>query len=82
MSKSLGNPFLFSATADGVDEMAIRLALLDNHYREDWERDRGKVGRSAGPPRGVGRCAVAPPTGPNAMRTLEARAVVKPWPTI
>ena len=22
--------------ADGVDEMAIRLALLDNHYRVDW----------------------------------------------
>ncbi|WP_024796353.1 cysteine--1-D-myo-inosityl 2-amino-2-deoxy-alpha-D-glucopyranoside ligase [Tomitella biformata] len=36
MSKSLGNLVLVSKlTADGVDPMAIRLALLDGHYRQD-----------------------------------------------
>jgi L-cysteine:1D-myo-inositol 2-amino-2-deoxy-alpha-D-glucopyranoside ligase len=38
MSKSKGNLVFVSALrASGVDPMAIRLALLDHHYREDWE---------------------------------------------
>ena len=38
MSKSLGNLVLVSAlTAAGVDPRAIRLALLAQHYRRDWE---------------------------------------------
>ncbi|MCU1406871.1 MAG: cysteine--D-myo-inosityl 2-amino-2-deoxy-alpha-D-glucopyranoside ligase [Glaciihabitans sp.] len=38
MSKSLGNLVLVSRlTADGVDPRAIRLALLAQHYRNDWE---------------------------------------------
>ncbi|MEO6942925.1 MAG: cysteine--1-D-myo-inosityl 2-amino-2-deoxy-alpha-D-glucopyranoside ligase, partial [Terrimesophilobacter sp.] len=38
MSKSLGNLVLVSnLVADGVDPRAIRLALLDHHYRSDWE---------------------------------------------
>jgi L-cysteine:1D-myo-inositol 2-amino-2-deoxy-alpha-D-glucopyranoside ligase len=38
MSKSRGNLVLVSALrADGVDPMAIRLALLAHHYRSDWE---------------------------------------------
>ena len=38
MSKSLGNLVFVSALRDdGVDPMAIRLALLSHHYREDWE---------------------------------------------
>ena len=38
MSKSLGNLVFVSAlTADGVDPRAIRLAILRNHYRGDWE---------------------------------------------
>lgn len=38
MSKSLGNLVLVSnLTAEGVDPMAIRLAILINHYRADWE---------------------------------------------
>ena len=38
MSKSKGNLVLVSRLrADGVDPMAIRLALLDNHYRSDWD---------------------------------------------
>jgi L-cysteine:1D-myo-inositol 2-amino-2-deoxy-alpha-D-glucopyranoside ligase len=38
MSKSLGNlVFVSGLLADGVDPMAIRLALLAHHYRSDWE---------------------------------------------
>ena len=38
MSKSLGNlVFVSSLTADGVDGRAIRLAVLAQHYRDDWE---------------------------------------------
>lgn len=40
MSKSLGNLVLVSELrASGVDPMAIRLAVLAHHYREDWEWD-------------------------------------------
>ena len=38
MSKSRGNLVLVSRLrADGVDPMAIRLVLLDQHYRTDWD---------------------------------------------
>jgi len=38
MSKSLGNlVFVSRLLADGVDPMAIRLALLARHYRQCWE---------------------------------------------
>lgn len=38
MSKSLGNLVLVSRLrADGHDPMAIRLAVLDHHYRTGWE---------------------------------------------
>jgi L-cysteine:1D-myo-inositol 2-amino-2-deoxy-alpha-D-glucopyranoside ligase len=38
MSKSRGNLVLVSKLrADGVDPMAIRLVLLDQHYRTGWE---------------------------------------------
>jgi L-cysteine:1D-myo-inositol 2-amino-2-deoxy-alpha-D-glucopyranoside ligase len=38
MSKSLGNlVFVSRLRADGVDPMAIRLALLAHHYKSDWE---------------------------------------------
>lgn len=38
MSKSRGNLVLVSQLcARGADPMAIRLALLDHHYRHDWE---------------------------------------------
>ncbi len=38
MSKSRGNLVLVSKLrADGVDPMAIRLVLLDQHYRTDWD---------------------------------------------
>jgi L-cysteine:1D-myo-inositol 2-amino-2-deoxy-alpha-D-glucopyranoside ligase len=38
MSKSRGNlVFVSRLRQDGVDPMAIRLALLQHHYRSDWE---------------------------------------------
>jgi L-cysteine:1D-myo-inositol 2-amino-2-deoxy-alpha-D-glucopyranoside ligase len=38
MSKSLGNLVLVSQLrAEGVDAMAVRLAILDHHYAGDWE---------------------------------------------
>jgi len=38
MSKSRGNlVFVSKLRQSGVDPMAIRLALLDHHYRDDWE---------------------------------------------
>jgi L-cysteine:1D-myo-inositol 2-amino-2-deoxy-alpha-D-glucopyranoside ligase len=38
MSKSLGNlVFVSRLLADGVDPMALRVALLAHHYRSDWE---------------------------------------------
>src|SRR5512133_102718 len=38
MSKSKGNlVFVSTLRVSGVDPMAIRLALLGHHYREDWE---------------------------------------------
>ena len=44
MSKSLGNLVLVSSlTAEGTDPRAIRLALLDRHYRADWEWTRAQL---------------------------------------
>jgi L-cysteine:1D-myo-inositol 2-amino-2-deoxy-alpha-D-glucopyranoside ligase len=44
MSKSLGNLVLLSRlVAEGVDPRAIRLALLDRHYRADWEWTRAQL---------------------------------------
>jgi len=38
MSKSLGNlVFVSRLVADGVDPMAIRLAIMSHHYRDDWD---------------------------------------------
>jgi L-cysteine:1D-myo-inositol 2-amino-2-deoxy-alpha-D-glucopyranoside ligase len=38
MSKSLGNlVFVSRLVADGVDPMAIRLAIMSHHYRGDWD---------------------------------------------
>jgi L-cysteine:1D-myo-inositol 2-amino-2-deoxy-alpha-D-glucopyranoside ligase len=38
MSKSLGNlVFVSGLLAEGADPMAVRLALLAHHYRDDWD---------------------------------------------
>jgi L-cysteine:1D-myo-inositol 2-amino-2-deoxy-alpha-D-glucopyranoside ligase len=44
MSKSRGNLVLVSKLrADGVDPMAIRFALLAQHYRTDWSWSEGHL---------------------------------------
>ncbi len=71
MSKSLGNLVLVSRlTADGVDPMAIRLALLSHHYRSDWEWTDAELEHSsarlrAWRERAAGLPAVAPSSGQN-----------------
>jgi L-cysteine:1D-myo-inositol 2-amino-2-deoxy-alpha-D-glucopyranoside ligase len=37
MSKSLGNLVFVSDLAQRTEPAAVRLAMLDQHYREDWE---------------------------------------------
>ncbi len=37
MSKSLGNLVFVSELREKIDPMVIRLALLDHHYRGEWE---------------------------------------------
>jgi L-cysteine:1D-myo-inositol 2-amino-2-deoxy-alpha-D-glucopyranoside ligase len=66
MSKSLGNlVFVSSLLADGTDPMAIRLAILAHHYRDDW--DWTAAGLAAASERlarwraAVGRLLAAPP---------------------
>ncbi len=47
MSKSKGNLVLVSKLrAQGVDPMAIRLVLLDHHYRSDWEYTDADLARA------------------------------------
>ena len=49
MSKSKGNLVLVSKLrAQGVDPMAIRLVLLDHHYRSDWEYTDADLERAQG----------------------------------
>ena len=75
MSKSRGNLVLVSKLrAAGVDPMAIRLALLDGHYRSDREWTGGRL--PAAERRLAGwRAAVSRPEGPPADAVLaEVRA--------
>lgn len=45
MSKSLGNLELVSRlVGNGADPMAVRLALLNHHYRDDWEWTAEQLG--------------------------------------
>jgi len=66
MSKSRGNLVLVSKLrAAGVDPMAIRLALLDGHYRADREWTGGRL-PAAEARLARWRAAAALPTGPDA----------------
>src|SRR5262249_60982087 len=83
MSKSLGNlVFVSSLLADGTDPMAIRLAIVAHHYRDDWDwtaaglaaaqqrlaRWRAAVGRllASSPEPAVRPGAPGPPSPPRA----------------
>lgn len=75
MSKSRGNLVLVSKLrAAGVDPMAIRLALLDGHYRDDREWTGGRL-PAAEARLARWRAAVARKSGPSAAGTMaEVRA--------
>jgi L-cysteine:1D-myo-inositol 2-amino-2-deoxy-alpha-D-glucopyranoside ligase len=47
MSKSLGNLVFVSELRKQWDPMAIRLVLLEEHYRTSWEWDESRIGRAA-----------------------------------
>ncbi|EYR64620.1 L-cysteine:1D-myo-inositol 2-amino-2-deoxy-alpha-D-glucopyranoside ligase [Actinotalea ferrariae CF5-4] len=72
MSKSLGNLVLVSRLREqGVDPMAVRLAVLAHHYREDWDwTDEGLHAAVARLERW--RTALSGNGGPDATSTLEA----------
>jgi L-cysteine:1D-myo-inositol 2-amino-2-deoxy-alpha-D-glucopyranoside ligase len=71
MSKSRGNLVFVSALRhEGIDPMAIRLALLAHHYRSDWAwTDHGLEGATSR--LASWRRAVDAATGPSAERTVE-----------
>ncbi|MDQ6928472.1 MAG: cysteine--tRNA ligase [Actinomycetota bacterium] len=47
MSKSLGNLVFVSDLVKEWDPMAVRLALLDHHHREEWDWENGLLGIGA-----------------------------------
>jgi L-cysteine:1D-myo-inositol 2-amino-2-deoxy-alpha-D-glucopyranoside ligase len=70
MSKSRGNLVLVSKLrGGGVDPMAIRLALLDGHYRADREWTGGRL-PSAEARLARWRTACAQPSGPSGQAVL------------
>jgi L-cysteine:1D-myo-inositol 2-amino-2-deoxy-alpha-D-glucopyranoside ligase len=72
MSKSVGNLVLVSELRErGVDPMAIRLAVLSHHYRDDWEWD-DDVLADAQRRLARWRSAVSGNGGPDADDTLAA----------
>jgi L-cysteine:1D-myo-inositol 2-amino-2-deoxy-alpha-D-glucopyranoside ligase len=77
MSKSLGNLVLVSTLRrDGVDPMAVRLAILAHHYSEDWEWT-DEVLATATERLATWRAAVSGNGGPDAAEALaEIRAAL------
>ena len=72
MSKSKGNLIFVSRLRhDGVDPMALRLALLAHHYRTDWEWTDGDIAGSV-ERLGRWRAAVSRPDGQDAAPVLAA----------
>ncbi|MGV8909192.1 MAG: cysteine--1-D-myo-inosityl 2-amino-2-deoxy-alpha-D-glucopyranoside ligase [Propionicimonas sp.] len=72
MSKSLGNlVFVSQLLAGGTEPMAIRLVLLANHYRSDWEYTEAAL-VAAQARLETWRRAVASGSGPDATATIDA----------
>lgn len=70
MSKSRGNLVFVSDLRAEHDAMAVRLALLAHHYREDWEYTDADL-TEAEARLAAWRTAVSWPTGPPADAVLE-----------
>lgn len=76
MSKSKGNlAFVSRLRADGVDPMALRLALLAGHYRSDreWTDEVRKLGEQRLARWRYGVAAPVGPPGPQLLAQLRAR---------
>jgi L-cysteine:1D-myo-inositol 2-amino-2-deoxy-alpha-D-glucopyranoside ligase len=72
MSKSRGNlVFVSKLRGGGVDPMAIRLALMDGHYRADREWTGGRLPKAESR-LARWRGAIAPPATPDARPLLAA----------
>lgn len=70
MSKSRGNlVFVSSLLLQGFDPMAIRLALLAHHYRDDWEFNYSELD-AAQHRLAAWRTALEAPAGPSAAALL------------
>ncbi len=73
MSKSLGNLVFVSVLREsGTDPMAIRLAILAHHYREDWDWTDEGLAEAAGRLerwRTAVRIGLAGPAGPAGLAT-------------
>ncbi|WP_433423233.1 cysteine--1-D-myo-inosityl 2-amino-2-deoxy-alpha-D-glucopyranoside ligase [Microtetraspora malaysiensis] len=70
MSKSRGNLVFVSRLRRGTDPMAVRLALLDRHYRTDWEWTPDQLAEAEAR-LARWRAAVARPSGPDGRAVLE-----------
>jgi L-cysteine:1D-myo-inositol 2-amino-2-deoxy-alpha-D-glucopyranoside ligase len=70
MSKSKGNlVFVSTLRREGVDPMALRLALLAHHYRTDWDWTAAEL-TTATERLARWRAAVSRPTGPSVEKLL------------
>src|SRR3546814_15503225 len=70
MSKSLGNLVFVSELRKEFDPMAIRLMIVENHYRDEWEWDDTRM------PRAVERLARWRAAGAGDGGIAEARAAL------
>ncbi|GAA0374569.1 cysteine--1-D-myo-inosityl 2-amino-2-deoxy-alpha-D-glucopyranoside ligase [Microbispora corallina] len=69
MSKSKGNLVFVSRLRETADPMAVRLALLAHHYRDDWEWTPDQLAEAEAR-LARWRAAVARPAGPDAAPVL------------
>jgi L-cysteine:1D-myo-inositol 2-amino-2-deoxy-alpha-D-glucopyranoside ligase len=74
MSKSLGNIVFVDQLRSKWDPRAIRLAILEHHYRQEWEWDDGLMPRAAA--RLDHWLGAAGDAGPNAKALDEVRAAL------
>ncbi|WP_067179352.1 cysteine--1-D-myo-inosityl 2-amino-2-deoxy-alpha-D-glucopyranoside ligase [Microtetraspora niveoalba] len=70
MSKSRGNLVFVSRLRQTAEPMAVRLALLDRHYRADWEWTPEQLAESEAR-LARWRAAVARPSGPDGRAVLD-----------